>query len=84
MKKIVAPTAALALLAGLSIAYAADATGVIKSIDPGKDVVTLDNGSTYMAPSSVKLSMFKVGEKVTVTYATANGKMEASAIKPAT
>ena len=46
----------------------ADATGTIKSLDTSKDMITLDNGSTYMAPKSVKLSDFKVGEKVTVSY----------------
>ncbi|MBV9244265.1 MAG: DUF1344 domain-containing protein, partial [Methylobacteriaceae bacterium] len=36
---------------------------MIKSIDT-VDTVTLDNGSTYWAPSTVKLSGFKVGQKV--------------------
>ena len=32
-----------------------------------KDSITLDNGSTYLAPKSVNLSGFKVGEKVTMS-----------------
>ena len=83
MRKVVISAAAL-LLGGTSAAYAADVTGTIKSIDASKDMVTLDNGSTYSAPSSVKLSTFKVGEKVSVSYTATNGKMEASSIKPAT
>jgi Cu/Ag efflux protein CusF len=83
MRRIVTPIAAATLFAGISIAYAADATGMIKAIDMSKDMVTLDNGSIYTAPSSMNLSAFKVGEKVTVTYSAANGKMAASAIKPA-
>lgn len=84
MRKAVTPIAAVALISGMSIAFAADATGVIKTIDTVKDIVTLDNGSTFEAQSSMKLATFKVGEKVTVTYTTVGGKMEASAIKPAT
>ena len=44
----------------------------------------MDSGSTSMAPASVKLSSFKVGDKVTVNYTLSNGKMELSSIKPAT
>ncbi len=73
-----------ALLGTASIAYAADATGTIKSLDTTKDMITLDNGSTYMAPKSVKLSDFKVGEKVTVSYTKAGDKMDVASIKPAT
>ena len=83
MRKIIVP-AVIALFAGASVAYAAEATGKIKSIDMSKDMVTLDNGSAYMAPSTVKLSGFKVGEKVSVNYTTNNGKMELNSIKPAT
>jgi Cu/Ag efflux protein CusF len=67
-----------------SVAYAADATGTIKSLDMTKDIVTLDSGSSYMAPKSVKLSNFKVGEKVTVSYTKAGDKMDVTSIKPAT
>jgi hypothetical protein len=37
-------------------------------------MVTLDNGSTYVAPASVKLSGFKVGEKVSVSYRMSKGE----------
>ena len=73
-----------ALLAGSSMALAADATGTIKSLDMSRDMVTLDNGSSYMAPKSVNLSTFKVGEKVTINYAMAAGKMDITSMKPAT
>jgi len=83
MQKLVIPAAAVALFVATSFAFAADAKGMIKSIDTTKDTMTLDNGSTYWAPSSVKLSSFKVGQKVDVTYTEANGNMEISAVKPA-
>ena len=67
-----------------SAAFAADATGKIKSLDMTKNVVTLDNGSTYIAPKSMKLSDFKVGEKVTVSYTKAGDKdPDITSIKPA-
>jgi uncharacterized protein (AIM24 family) len=75
---------ATALLGAASVAYAADATGKIKSLNTTKDMVTLDSGSSYIAPKSVKLSNFKVGEKVTVSYTKAGDKMDITSIKPAT
>ena len=48
-----------------------------------KDTVTLADGATYSAPASMKLSSYKVGQKVAITYTQSNGKMEVSAMKPA-
>ena len=78
----------VAVLAGASFAYAGTSVGVIKSINAAKDTITLKNGDTYAAPKTVKLSNFKVGEKVDVTYATLKGKMgkgemEITSLKPA-
>lgn len=84
MRNLLLPAAMVALFGAASVAYAADAVGVIKSIDAAKDMVTLDNGTTYWAPSTVKLGNFKVGEKVAVTYTQSAGKMEISALKPST
>jgi hypothetical protein len=75
---------ATAFLSAASIAYAAEATGTIKNLDTVKDSVTLDNGSTYMAPKSVNLSGFKVGEKVTVSYSKSGSTMDITSIKPGT
>jgi hypothetical protein len=75
---------AAALIGAASIAYAADATGKIKSLDMSKDMITLDNGSSYMAPKGAKLSDFKVGERVTVSYTKVGDRMDATSIKPAT
>ena len=84
MRILVGAVLAAALLGSASIAYAADATGKIKSLDMTKDMVTLDNGSSYMAPKTVKLSDLKIGEKVTVSYAKAGDKMDITSIRPAT
>ena len=84
MRMFVGAVLATALLGAASVAYAADATGKIKSLDTTKDMVTLDNGSSYWTPKSVKLSDFKVGQKVTVSYTKAGDKMDVTSIKPAT
>jgi Cu/Ag efflux protein CusF len=84
MRMIAGAALAAALLGAASVAYAADATGTIKSLDTSKDMITLDNGSSFVAPKSVKLSDFKVGEKVTVSYTKAGDKMDATSIRPAT
>ena len=84
MRVLLSLLSATAFLGAVYTAHAADATGAIKSIDTAKDMITLDNGSTYMVPKSVKLSDFKVGEKVTVSYSVMGKDMDATAIKPAT
>ena len=84
MRMLLGAVLATALLGAASVAYAADATGKITSVDTSKDMITLDNGSSYVAPKSMKLSDFKVGEKVTVSFTKAGDKMDATSIKPAT
>ena len=84
MRMFAGAALAAALLGAASVAFAADATGAIKSLDTSKDMITLDNGSSFMAPKGVKLSDFKVGEKVTVSYTKSGDKMDATSIRPAT
>jgi len=80
----VTAVAATALLGAVSVAFAADATGKIKNVDMNKDMIKLDNGSSYIVPKSVKLSDFKVGEKVTVIYNKTGNKFDVTSIRPAT
>lgn len=82
MRMLATAVLATALVGGASVALAADATGVIKTLNMTKDTITLDNGSTYMAPKSVSLSNFKIGEKVMVSYAKTGGAMNLTSIKP--
>ena len=83
MRVIFGALVAACLIGVAASAYAADATGTIKSLDAAKDVVTLDNGATYDVAKGVSLSGFKVGEKVKVTYTRSGKTMNASAIAPA-
>ena len=68
----------------MGAAFAADATGTIKSLDAAKNVLTLDSGTTYEVAKYVSLSGFEVGEKVTVSYTQSGKMMDVSAIKSAT
>ena len=73
--------AATALVSAASLANAASVTGGITSIDMAKDTFTLDNGSTLHAPEGVKLTEFRVGQKVTAPYVRRAGHVDATAIK---
>ncbi len=82
MRILLSVLAAAAILGAANLAYAAEATGKIKSIDMSKHTVTLDNGSTYDVALSVKLNGMKVGERVTLTYQQSGKAMDATLIKP--
>jgi hypothetical protein len=83
MRIMLSALAAATILGAANLAYAADATGTIKSIDMSKHTVTLDNGSTYDVAKNVKFNGMRVGERVTLTYQQSGKAMDATAIKPA-
>ena len=83
MRMIFGALVAASLIGLAGSAYAADATGTIKTLDAAKSMVTLDNGATYDIAKGVSLSGFKVGEKDKVTYTQSGKMMDASAITPA-
>jgi Cu/Ag efflux protein CusF len=83
MRMIFGALVAASLIGLAGSAYAADATGTIKTLDAAKSMVTLDNGATYDLAKGVSLSGLKVGEKVKVTYSQSGKTMNASAITPA-
>ena len=80
MRKLMFAASAAALLTGISIANAAVVTGMIKSIDSTKGLITLDNGKEYALAPSIKPTDWKVGEKVKVTYDEKNGSMTVTAL----
>ena len=83
MQIMLSALAAATILGAANLAYAADATGTIKSIDMSKHTVTLDNGSTYDVAKNIKFNGMRVGERVTLTYQQSGKAMDATAIKPA-
>lgn len=80
-KLIPAVLAATLAFGGAVYAAASDATGAIKAIDTKALTVTLEDGTVYTFPASVKLDGFKVGEKVTITWDMKGEAHEGSAIK---
>ena len=76
--------AAAAIMGVSSIAHAATAVGDITSINMAKHSLTLDKVPSFVAPKGIDLSRFKVGENVSVAFAMRRGKMDATAIRPAT
>ena len=83
MRKLMLAASAAALLAGITVANATDVTGTIKSIDPTKGMITLDDGKEFLLAPSIKPTEWKVGEKVKVTYDEKNGKMTVTALSKA-
>jgi Cu/Ag efflux protein CusF len=82
MKRIVTAALAGAKLLGTGAAFAAEATGLIKSVDTAAHKVMLGD-QAYWFPSTVGLSGFKAGEKVKISYAVKDGKNQATMIAPA-
>ena len=83
MRIMLSALAAATILGAANLAYAAEATGTIKSIDMSKHTVTLDNGSTYDVAKDVQVIGMRIGERVTLTYQQSGKAMDATAIKPA-
>lgn len=75
----------LALCLGGTVALAAvqTKTGEIKSTDASKHELVLSTGDTFSTGGHVNFAKLKVGEKVTVSYETKDGKMVADKIVPA-
>jgi len=83
--KFSAPLALIAAALFSSAAMAAHETkiGEVKSIDTAKHDLVLTSGETFHVGSHVKLENLKIGEKITVTFETKDGKMKASKVEPA-
>ncbi len=75
MRLFASTVAAIALFGGVTAAYATVTGGTIQKVSPSRDMVTLDNGTTYSIPKKVKLSALKVGEKVRLNYTYEHGKI---------
>ena len=55
-------------------ASAADVTGVIQTIDPTANALTLSNGTQFSIGPTIKGDAFKPGDKVKVTFAISGKK----------
>lgn len=81
MRMLASAIAAAALMGTASLAYAATDTGQITDINQTKHLITLDTGSKFTVPDRTDLSIFKVGENVTVAYDGGDGMKMASSIQ---
>ena len=84
MKRVLAASFGLALLFAGANVLAAEATGVIESIDATALTLTLADGQTFKLAPEVSVEGLAPGANVTITYeAAADGTMTASAVAPA-
>ncbi len=81
MRMLASAIAAAALMGTASLAYAATDTGQITDINQTKHLIALDTGSKFMVPDRTDLSIFKVGEQVTIAYDGGDGMKMASSIR---
>jgi hypothetical protein len=72
MRRFIAALPALVIVLGLAGAALANHSkpvqGVVKSVDPVKHVVTLDDGSRFTAGPGVEVDGLAPGERVTFYY----------------
>lgn len=80
MRKLLAGAAVAAVIGSATLAFAATASGEIKSIDTSHHSITLTDNKAYDVAANVNLTGLKAGERVNITYQEQNGKMMASAV----
>jgi Cu/Ag efflux protein CusF len=83
MRKLLVSTAAAAVLATSSLAFAAmhSTSGTVKDFDSHAMTLTLDNGHKYMLPKNFKDPGLKTGDKVSISWETRHGSREAESVK---
>jgi hypothetical protein len=81
MRMLASTVAAAALMGTASLAYPATESGQITDINQTKHLIALDTGTKFVVPDRADLSIFKVGEKVTVAYDGGDGMKMASSIR---
>jgi Protein of unknown function (DUF1344) len=73
--------ALLSFVSAASVSFAAEqATGTVKTFNPQKMTLSLDDGTDYTLPASFKDPGLKPGEKVSIAYKTVGEKHEATAV----
>jgi hypothetical protein len=83
MRKLIAASAGVALLALAGVASADEASGTIQAIDAAKRTITLDSGKDFKLDPAVTLANLRMGSKVTVSYESKGGQNIATKIVPA-
>jgi Cu/Ag efflux protein CusF len=81
MKKALMLTSVTALAIVSNSAFAANTTGVVKSVDTSHDSITLTDGNVFTLAEGSEAENFKPGTKVAITFAKKHGDKVASSIK---
>lgn len=68
---------AVASLAFIGAAYAADIEGTVQSVDPATRSITLEDGKVYVIPETIKVDELAAGAKVKVTVDDTTGAVTA-------
>lgn len=74
MKRYLTALAVIAMSLAAFGANAATINGVVRSVDPKHDAITLQDGSVFALAEGSEAENFKPGTKVTITYAKQGGK----------
>jgi hypothetical protein len=72
MRNYLVPVAALGILLTSTLAIAAEATGVVQSVDEATRTLTLQSGETYTLSEDVTLTDIQPGMQITLVYDEAN------------
>ena len=81
MNRLLAAVSAIALMASVGVANAAESQGKIKAVDEAAMTLTLEDGTTYQLSEGVMVKDLKAGQDVSVSYETKDGKNMADKVE---
>ena len=81
MNRLLAAVSAIALMASVGVANAAESQGKIKAVDEAAMTLTLEDGTTYQLSEGVMVKDLKAGQEVSVSYETKDGKNMADKVE---
>ena len=68
MRKFLVSLAAAGMFLAAQTAFADTATGVIEGVDGENGIITLEDGSAYLAPEDMDLGGLEAGTKVEIEF----------------
>jgi hypothetical protein len=74
MNRLLAAVSAVALMASVGVANAAESQGKIKSVDEEAMVLTLEDGTMFQLSEDVAVENLMPGQEVSVSYETKDGE----------
>lgn len=81
MNRLLAAVSAVALMASVGVANAAESQGKIKSVDEEAMVLTLEDGTMFQLSEDVAVENLKAGQEVSVSYETKDGENVADKVE---